>query len=104
MTADPDRARVPDLRFPGSPAREVLPLHPANPSRTIMSPTDVACRSALAGAYSSEPHHSRARSTEGNSSSTSRLGSHVPSSRSGVAPLTRNRPPYWAMLIGDIFL
>src|SRR5471032_974458 len=76
----------------------------ATPSTTISSDLAVRWRNAFAALYSSDAHHCLARAIVGNSSTTTRLGCHEPSSVSHVPPLTANLPPYAANDDGTIFL
>ena len=74
------------------------------PSTTIMLDVAEACLMALAGAYSSEAHHSLARSNVGNSRTTTRFGVQSPSSCSAAPPRTMYLPSYAATVAAASFL
>ena len=82
-------ALSPARRARGRAVQEVTHGCWSIPSSSTISDVAVAMRSAFASAYSGECQKARARSADGNSSSTSRFGSHSPSSTSAAPPRVR---------------
>src|SRR6266850_690356 len=76
------------------------PLFFQIPWTTMRLPTEALWRSDLGARYSSDAHHSLARSKVGNSRITIRFGLHEPSSVSARPPRTTNLPPYFAIVSG----
>ena len=75
--------------------------HPFNiPSTKTTLELAFLKRSSLISLYSGEAYHSFARSMLGNSSTTSLLGIHVPSTVSALALLTTYLPSYFSIVAG----
>src|SRR6185437_11854704 len=84
----------------GSTRAPVAATRQPSDTPSVITRLDTAqrLRNVNAGAYSGDPYHASSFSQDGNSITTSRFGSQLPSSVSLLPPRARKRPPNVATL------